>query len=546
MIKVLRSEETREVDRQTTEKYGISSIILMENAAHFTVRSIEKKLGSSVKGKSFLILCGKGNNGGDGAALARILWLLGASAHVFIFGKIDETKGDARTNFEVLRSISKSASSDGRITFTENFEDKEFSDEIITRIEHSNNFDVLIDALFGTGLTRSLDDSLTSLLEKILIFFSHKGRVPLRVSVDIPSGLNANSPKPIGKSFQADLTVTFTAPKLANIFPPASNFNGELHVVDIGSPRELVDASSSQTFLGEKKDAKNWLMKTKFSPDSYKNKRGVALLISGSKKYSGAAVLSGNGAMASGVGMVTVATSDSALSAVSGRVLSEVIVVGVAETERGAISSKAFEPIQKLSNQSDAVLIGSGMCSDENTTRRFVKKVVENRKKPIVVDADGLNALSPFDIEGSEKFPLVLTPHEGEFLRLLDIKDKQGLEDRIQAARNFTRKHKTIIVLKGERTLIADPSGKVVINPTGNSGLGKAGNGDNLAGIITGFIAQSVCSKVDIFETVVAAVYIAGLAGDIAEIRFGKRAMLASDVRECLFEAFRETEKRNE
>ena len=234
MIKVLKSEEIREVDLQTTEKYGIPSIILMENAAHFTLRIIEKKLGSSVKGKSFLILCGKGNNGGDGAVLARILWLLGASAHVFIFGKVDETKGDARTNFEVLRRISKSVSSDGRITFTENFEDKEFSDEIMARIEHSNNFDVIIDALFGTGLTRSLDNSLTFLLEKILTFFSHKERSPLKVSVDIPSGLDANSPKPIGKSFQTDLTVTFTAPKLANIFPPASNSNGELHVVDIG------------------------------------------------------------------------------------------------------------------------------------------------------------------------------------------------------------------------------------------------------------------------------------------------------------------------
>ena len=164
--------------------------------------------------------------------------------------------------------------------------------------------------------------------------------------------------------------------------------------------------------------------------------------------------------------------------------------------------------------------------------------MIENRRTPIVIDADGLNCLSPFDLVGSAELPLILTPHEGEFLRLLGTTDKQVLNDRVQAARGFAEKHNIILVLKGERALIAEPGGCVLINPTGNSGLGKAGNGDTLTGIITGFVAQAVQMRTDIFETVAAAVYIAGLAGDIAETKCGKRIMTASDVMDCLSEAF--------
>ena len=183
-------------------------------------------------------------------------------------------------------------------------------------------------------------------------------------------------------------------------------------------------------------------------------------------------------------------------------------------------------------------MIGSGLSSSDESTKKLVKKLVEERQTPVVIDADGLNALAPFELQGSNDLPLVLTPHEGEFLKLLGTKDKDALKDRVAVAREFARKHQVILVLKGERALIAAPDGRVVINPTGNSGLGKAGNGDTLAGIITGFAAQAAQIKIDMFETVVAAVYTAGLAGDIAAEKYGKRSMLASDVRECLGEAF--------
>jgi len=303
-------------------------------------------------------------------------------------------------------------------------------------------------------------------------------------------------------------------------------------------------------------DAARWLEDTRFSDDSYKSKRGHTILIAGSHAYSGAAVLCGNAAMRSGVGLVTIVTPGSSKDSVATRILPEVMVRGVSETENGGISEGAFDEIGELLEKADSVAIGSGLSQDQST-KRFVQKVIENRSQPMVVDADALNLLSPFAGRVSSphsvgsphvskghatgdtsSFPLILTPHEGEFLRLLGTDDKNAIKDRVAAVRDFSHKHNVILVLKGERVLIGEPGGKVVVNPTGNSGLGKAGNGDTLTGIIAGFVAQAVQMKVDIFETVVAAVYIAWMAGDIAEKKYGKRVMTASDVRECLSEAF--------
>ena len=549
MQKVLTAEEMREVDRLTTEKYGIPSILLMENAAHAAARVIAEKLGGSVAGKSFLILCGKGNNGGDGAALARILWQNRANCFVYLFGKIQETKGDAKVNFEILRKIDESEETnepnDNCLLIYENYET-----DSLDFIQPKDT--AIIDAFFGTGLSRPIKGELKILIEKIKNR-KNFNRTPFLISLDIPSGLNADFGGQIGENIQADLTVTFTAPKLANVLPPASNFNGELVVANIGSPQELISNSPSKLFLSEKEDAQSWLEQTKFTSDSYKNKRGHALLIVGSKEYTGAAVLAGNAAMLSGVGLTTIATSESAQTAIAAKVLEEVITRSLPETKNGAITKKAYETIEKLLEKVDVVGIGCGLTSNEKTTKDFVREVIVKRKTPIVIDADALNALSPFDLEGSDDLPLVLTPHEGEFRRLLGTEDKDAIKDRVKAVRDFAEKYNVILVLKGERVLIGAPDGRVVINPTGNSGLGKAGNGDTLTGIITGFIAQTIAvlkentfytaaatPKIyEVFEAVIAAVYISSLAGDIAAEKFGKRAMLASDVRECLGEAMR-------
>jgi NAD(P)H-hydrate epimerase len=568
MQKVLTAAQMREVDRLTTERCGIPSIILMENAAHAVARVITEKLGGSVEKKTILILCGPGNNGGDGAALGRILSGAGADVTVELFGKVLDTKGDARENFERLQKkggswfSSNPAFSEVRAETDDNGV-SEWMDQ-----SPYDCVDVLVDAEFGTGLTRKVEGFFEEQIDIINRWRQEYGN-PLIVSVDLPSGLSADSPLELGMNIVADCTVTFTAPKTANVLPPASGCNGELFVSDIGSPQELIDEQPSQLYLAERKDVAGWLKKTEFSSSSYKNKRGHALMIAGSRDYSGAAVLCGDAAIRSGCGLVTIATPESSRESIVARVSPEVMVRGIAETESGSAAKKAFDEIAEFSKNVDVIAVGSGLSSKEDETNRFIKRIVDERKSPIVIDADGLTALSPWhevmqkpDSVGSpavkegafvsggedageppEVGPLVLTPHEGEFRKLLGVEKDEAeeiLKDRVKAVRSFATAHNVFLVLKGERNLIGAPNGNVVVNPTGNPGLGKAGNGDTLTGIITGFVAQAVQMEIDILETIVAAVYVAGMAGDIAEKKYGKRVMTASDVRECLAEVFQQ------
>ncbi len=525
----------REVDSLTTEKYGIPSFLLMENAAHAAARVITEKLGGSVKGKSFLILCGKGNNGGDGAALARILWMSGAKCSVYLFGKVEQIKRDARINFEIVQKISNAERSEN-LRFFQESNDGLDAYEALSRAQLYD--DIIIDALFGTGLNKPLTGGLASFLPS---WKQHNETKNFYISLDIPSGLNADLANPIGENIKADLTITFTVPKLANVFPPASNFNGELVVANIGSPRELIDNSPSQTFVAGKRDAQDWLNKTEVRTDSYKKTRGTALIIAGSKNYSGAAILAANACFAAGAGMVSVGVPESVRGIVAAKVLNEIITRGFSETKNGAFAESAVKDVLELSEKMDIVALGCGLTSDDESTKSFVREVVENRKTPMVIDADGLNAIAPFDLEGSGNLPLILTPHIGEFQRLLGTKTE--VKDRIKMAREFSQKHNVILVLKGERSLVAAPSGEVVINPTGNAGISRAGSGDTLTGIIAGFLAQTYGTQKpnleNTFETVVAALYIAGLAGDIAAEKLSERLMSASNIRECLNETIR-------
>ena len=543
MQKIVTAEEMREIDRLTTERYGIPQLLLMENAAHAAGRVIARKLGGSLDGRSILILCGKGNNGGDGAALGRILWQQGADVEVCLFGLLEDTKDEARANFEILQ----------KITEDEGFEltQSDLAFEEITGLEewleydslnfNSDDPDVIVDALFGTGLTRPLDGVYEQVAAFIDAFAEREDDCStIVVSLDVPSGLCADEADCIGANPRSHMTVTFTAPKLANVLPPAANCNGELFVENIGTPCNLVNEAKSQTFLAEPDDVARWLAQTEFTSDSYKNRRGHALFVAGAANYSGAAVLCGNAAIRSGAGIVTIATPDSSRASIVARVAPEVMVRGIPETENGAASAEAFDKVKEFSSNVDVIAIGSGLSSTEDSTRRLVRRVVEERTTPILIDADGLNALAPFDLKGADELPLILTPHGKEFQKLIGSNGHGDLKDRVGVARTFAAKHHVILVLKGERVIVADPSGRVVINPTGNSGLGKAGNGDTLAGIITGFVAQAVQTKADISDSVVAAVYLAGMAGDIAEQKLGKRVMTASDSADAFSECLRE------
>jgi NAD(P)H-hydrate epimerase len=553
--KIVTAAEMREIDRLTTERYAVPSLLLMEAAANAAARQIAAQLSYDLRRKTVQVLCGRGNNGGDGAALARTLSMMGAHVDVVLFGRVEEASGDARTNFEIVRRLASFAAglSDRPppLSFVECRDISAW--ERIASARHG--YDVIVDALFGTGLTRPLEGVFAKAvahLELLRAARAHAGHAsPLFVSLDIPSGLDADSQTLIGPAVNADLTVTFTAAKPANVLPPASHFNGQLFVADIGSPPTLVEAAPSKLFLNEAEDATAWLVATRRAPDSYKNTHGHALVVAGSRGMTGAAVLCADAALSAGAGLVTVATAESAEQGVSARLLPEVMTAALSETELGSMGAEASEQLKSLMVRATVVAVGCGLTHESESTRRFVRETVEHRTTPIVIDADGLNALAPWpaELRGTREAPIILTPHEGEMMRLLGATDRSALAERTRVVAEFAAAHELIIVLKGTRTLVAAPDGSVYVNPTGNAGLGTAGSGDTLTGIITGFLAQEFGSRIkggvgdalaahrggaDALAATIAAVYVGGLAGDLAARESGMRTLVASDIRKYL------------
>src|ERR1043165_2020567 len=543
----------REIDARTTERYAVPSLLLMEAAANASARAAASHFSHDLARKSVQILGGRGNNGGDRAGPARARWTLGARVDVVLFGRADEAKGDARVNFEIVRRLADfdagSRKRPSPLSFVE-CQDIAAWEEIASA---RHNYDVIVDALFGTGLTRPLEGVFAKAVAHLELLRAARERAaheraaherPLFVSLDIPSGLNADSHTTIGPAVRADLTVTFTAPKPANVIPPASNFGGQLVIASIGSPPSLVEAAPSKLFLTEAEDARAFLRATRYTPDSYKNTHGHALVVAGSRRMTGAAVLCADAAMCAGAGLVTVATAESALPSGAARLMPEVMTAALAETDAGSISAEASAQLKKLNERASVVAIGCGLTRESESTRRFVRETVERRTTPVVVDADGLNALAPWpsELRGTREAPLILTPHEGEMLRLLGAQDHSALSDRAGVLAEFAERHQLVVVLKGARTLVAAPDGSVHVNPTGNAGLGTAGSGDTLTGLITGFLSQAFAALkegADAVAATVAAVYVGGLAGDLAARSLGMRAMVASDIRRHLSAAVR-------
>ena len=544
----------REIDRLTVERYAIPAPLLMEAAANATLNCISARFAEGLRGKRALVLCGRGNNGGDGAALARGLARHGVHTDVVLFGRIEETTGDARANFAAVRRLASfeagSNSQPSPLSFVEC--DSVQSWEAIARPRRT--YDIMVDALFGTGLTRPLAGIHLQVIEHLALSRRARNRAsgvrPLILSIDIPSGLNADLSTPIGAAVEADLSVTFTAPKPANVLPPACHSGGELVVANIGSPVSLLEATNSQLFVTEADDARRWLVSTRYTPESYKNSHGHVLVIAGSRGYTGAAALCGNASIRSGAGLVTVATPASAESSVAVHSLPEVMTMALAETDRGAVSDAAIDHVLQLADKATVLALGPGLTSEDERTRRFVRSVVERRTKPVVLDADGLNCLAPWpaDLRGSQDAPLILTPHPGEMMRLLGA-NRSALADRVLAIREFATRNGVILLLKGSRSLIAAPDGRVFINPTGNAGLGTAGAGDTLTGLIAGFNAQAFATLKDqanALEATVAALYVGGLAGDLAAREKGMRMMVASDIREHFSAAIRSLDSEGE
>ena len=524
-MKVLTAAQVREVDRLTTERYGIPSLLLMENAAAQTLRAIEQRFGT-IADRRVLVLCGKGNNGGDGAAFARQAWMRRARVDVLLFARIENASGDARVNFEIVRNLAVCA---GGLRFFEDVDRETW----LTFRDGLERYDFIVDGLLGTGLERPAEGLYGEVIAD-LARFAETPRATRIVSIDLPSGLAADREHVIGPTVRADLTVTFTAPKPALVLPPAYLYAGEVVVAPIGSPDELIRSAGATLNLVEASDVRRWLERTRRQPLSHKGTYGHILVIAGSRGKPGAACLAARAALVAGAGLVTVATVSSSQSVIVAQVV-EAMTEALEETAEGTIAERALARALELAAERDVLAIGPGLTTHEDT-RRFVRELLRRVRCPIIVDADGLNNLAPWpdELDGRER-PLIATPHPGEMARLIERTTQYVVEHRVDVAREFATKHHVWLVLKGHRTLIATPDGQVYVNPTGNAGLATAGSGDVLTGILAGCLAQD--RGRDPTEAVLAAVYLHGLAGDLAAQRVGARAMLASDVTAHLGEA---------
>jgi ADP-dependent NAD(P)H-hydrate dehydratase / NAD(P)H-hydrate epimerase len=515
----------REVDRLTTERYGVPSLLLMENAATRTLEAIVKKYGDAA-GKRALVICGRGNNGGDGAAIARLLHNKGASVDVLLLGRVEDSKGDANTNFQAALDMASKDSSNFR--FIEIKTTEQFWAEAAAH-PHA----LFVDAIFGTGLTRPASGLFE---EAIHLLNDHTGDAPV-ISVDIPSGIASDTQQLIGPAVKADITVTFTAPKPGNVLPPASDYCGELIVVSIGSPEELISSSGSRLNLIERLDVERWLFASRRSPHANKGDVGRVLIVAGSRGKTGAACLASEAALRAGCGLVTVATAESSQPVVAARSIPECMTEPLAETSAGSVAREAAERVLDLAAHRDVVAIGPGLGSSDKSTRAFVRAVMMKRQRPMVIDADGLNSLAPWaqNLRGSAELPMILTPHPGEMGRLISKPIAEIIKNPIDVARSFATERNVILVLKGSPTVIAAPDGEVYVNATGNAGMATGGTGDVLTGMIASFIAQKLD---DPLGATIAAVYLHGLSGDIAASAVGTRALIASDISTHLGEAF--------
>lgn len=519
-MKILTSAQMREVDRLSTEKYGIPSLILMENAGAQVFTALKNNY-PDLSSHEVAIFCGKGNNGGDGFVVARQLVKDGIFPDVYLFAHKQEVKADARVNLETLDHM--------QVPIIKVTELKQWQ-EIVRGL---NRYHVLVDGLLGTGITKPV----SGLYEAVIKAVNEIENLTV-VSIDIPSGISADSEDLIGEAIRADITVTFTAPKIAHVLGEASQYIGELIVAPIGSPKELLESDQYYLNLITTAAVARQIPKRRF--DSHKGTYGHILVVSGSKGKSGAAAMTGMAALRMGAGLVTVATAKSAQSVLASHGV-ELMTEGLEETEQGTVSERALDRALALLENKDVLAIGPGLTTHPSTVR-FVQELVRKSPVPVALDADGINAFAGHAelLRNESDRPITITPHPGEMARLLNTSVSDVQAHRMGAARDFAIKNRLRVVLKGYRTLVADPKGQIYVNFTGNPGMATGGSGDVLTGMIASLLVSrgaDTSSSKDYTAAVSAAVYLHGLAGDLAARCLGEESLIASDLLKFLPEA---------
>jgi len=501
-MKITSADEMRTIDRLTSERFGVPSLSLMEQAG---VAVAEFALEHWPRAERIIVVCGKGNNGGDGFVAANKLGLSGKRVRTFLLARYDEVRGDA------ARMLPRAPAPLRQVTS---------GSELQAAFREA---DLIIDSILGTGFRPPVDGLYRDAIEAI-----NACNVPV-LAIDIPSGANADAftTQQNGIICRADAVVTFTAPRLAHLFGQLTR--GPIRVCGIGSPEEAIQSQLKLDLITPHNIAP--LLEPR-PLDSNKGRYGHVLVVGGSVGKSGAVGMAGLSALRAGAGLATVATPGSVLTSVA-TVAPELMTEPLVETDIGTIAADA--PLDVALQGKTVIALGPGISRNDGTVR-FVRRLVHDCKLPLVIDADGLNAFegAAHELNGSTR-PLVLTPHPGEMSRLTGLSTNEVQAHRIDIARTFAKTHQCVLVLKGYRTLVASPEGHVWVNPTGNPGMATGGTGDILTGIVAGMVAQH---PNDVPLAVASAVYLHGLAGDLARDEFGEHSLIATDLLAYLPDAF--------
>jgi NAD(P)H-hydrate epimerase len=503
-MKIVTGIEMRALDRRAILEAHIPSTVLMERAGEGIVKHLEEHCGPA-RGKTITVLCGKGNNGGDGLVVARLLCRRHARVHIVLLAPITELSRDTGVMYRRLVRIAGKAAI---VRFR--------SAEQVRPLLASS--DLLIDALLGTGLSSVVSGSYREAIELI----NSVGK-PV-IAVDIPSGLHADTGAILGRAVKATLTITCGLPKLGLYLDTGIDQAGAIRIVDIGIPPAYVDAVESRTLLLTSENAFQALPER--TPSAHKGIFGHAGIIAGSVGKTGAAALAAQAALRVGAGLVTVATPSSVNDVLEAKLL-EAMTMPLPETKARTLARSGHDRVLAFIQARTAVAIGPGLSTHHETVE-LVQSLMKHLDRPSVLDADALNALAGRASLLTEcTTPPILTPHPGEMSRLeVDATAQSVNADRIGTARRFARERGVFLVLKGARTVIARPDGLVAICPTGNPGMATAGTGDVLTGMIVGLLAQ----RVPAWEAACAATYFHGSAGDLASQYRGQLGMLAGDL----------------
>jgi hydroxyethylthiazole kinase-like uncharacterized protein yjeF len=507
LIPVVTASEMRAIDEETIRDY-VPGLKLMESAGRGVADEIIRTLKPRKRSK-IIIICGKGNNGGDGFVVARRLKRKGYRPKTYLIGKAADVKGDAAVN---LKRCSK-----GRIRVEELAKlDKPF-------VEDVSGADIIVDALFGTGFSGRPRGLAADVIEVV------NAAGGIKVAVDIPSGVDATTGK-AALAVGANLTVTMALPKTGHMFFPGRALSGELVVHDIGVSAEVIMRANLQTFVLGKTDIQQALPER--PPDAHKWSCGHVVAICGSTGYTGAAYLTSISALRAGCGLVTLVIPRS-LNPIMEVKLTEVMTLPVEETARGSLSPKARSEIEEMLECADAVALGPGLSRHRETVK-LVRSILPRLKVPCVLDADGINAFAgrAHSLKGLT-FPLIITPHAGEAARVFGVNKDRILARRVDFAREVAGDLGLVMVLKGAPSVVAGPDGDAYINATGNQGLATAGSGDVLTGMIAGFLAQGVPA----LEAASSGVYMHGLLGDMLLEEHGYFGFTAGDLADKIPEA---------